>query len=108
MPPTVSDAGAGCPAEDVPWPGAWQSLRAGSEVRELRPWLYRIAHNQALNALRAAGAALPDVPGLPPRSTEIEVERREELRATLDGIEALPDRQRAALLAVAVADRPHA
>ena len=87
---------------------AWQSLRAGSEVRELRPWLYRIAHNQALNALRAAGAALPDVPGLPPRSTEIEVERREELRATLDGIEALPDRQRAALLAVAVADRPHA
>jgi RNA polymerase sigma factor (sigma-70 family) len=87
---------------------AWQALRAGTDVRDLRPWLYRIAHNQALNALRAAGSALPEVPGLAATSTELEVERREELRATLDGIEALPDRQRAALLAVAVADRPHA
>ena len=40
---------------------AWQALRAGTEVRDLRPWLYRIAHNQALNTLRAAGAALPAV-----------------------------------------------
>jgi RNA polymerase sigma factor (sigma-70 family) len=87
---------------------AWQALRAGTDVRDLRPWLYRIAHNQALNALRAAGSALPAVPGLAATSTELEVERREQLRATLDGIEALPDRQRAALLAVAVADRPHA
>jgi RNA polymerase sigma factor (sigma-70 family) len=88
---------------------AWQALRVGTDVRDLRPWLYRIAHNQAVNALRAAGAALPDAPDVPlVASPEIEVERREELRATLDGIEALPDRQRAALLAVAVADRPHA
>src|SRR5919204_1036561 len=41
---------------------AWQSLRAGSEVRELRPWLYRIAHNQAVNALRAAGPAESELP----------------------------------------------
>src|SRR5512132_416077 len=89
---------------------AWQALRAGTEVRDLRPWLYRIAHNQALNALRAAGSALPETPGVLAVSTEveIEVERREELRLTLDGIGALPDRQRAALLAVAVADRSHA
>jgi RNA polymerase sigma factor (sigma-70 family) len=87
---------------------AWQSLRAGTDVRELRPWLFRIAHNQALNALRAAGSALDDMPGIAASSTEAEVERREELRATLHGIGALPDRQRAALVAVAVADRPHA
>jgi RNA polymerase sigma factor (sigma-70 family) len=88
---------------------AWQSLRAGTEVRELRPWLYRIAHNQALNTLRAAGAALPAVAAeLPAISLEAEVERREELRAALHGIQALPDRQRAALVAIAVADRPHA
>jgi RNA polymerase sigma factor (sigma-70 family) len=89
---------------------AWQALRAGTEVRDLRPWLYRIAHNQALNALRAAGSALPETPGVLAVSTEVEVEveRREELRETLDGIGALPDRQRAALLAVAVADRSHA
>jgi RNA polymerase sigma factor (sigma-70 family) len=88
---------------------AWQALRAGTEVRELRPWLYRIAHNQALNTLRAAGSALPAVAAeLPATSLEAEVERREELRAALHGIEALPDRQRAALVAIAVADRPHA
>jgi RNA polymerase sigma factor (sigma-70 family) len=88
---------------------AWQALRAGTDVRELRPWLYRIAHNQALNTLRAAGSALPAVAAeLPAISLEAEVERREELRAALHGIEALPDRQRAALVAIAVADRPHA
>jgi RNA polymerase sigma factor (sigma-70 family) len=88
---------------------AWQALRAGTDVRELRPWLYRIAHNQALNTLRAAGSALPAVTAeLPAISLEAEVERREELREALHGIEALPDRQRAALVAIAVADRPHA
>jgi RNA polymerase sigma factor (sigma-70 family) len=88
---------------------AWQALRAGTDVRELRPWLYRIAHNQALNTLRAAGSALPPLSAeLPALSLESEVERREELRAALHGIEALPDRQRAALVAIAVADRPHA
>ncbi len=88
---------------------AWQALRAGTDVRDLRPWLYRIAHNQALNTLRAAGAALPAATAeLPAVSLEAEVERREELRAALHGIEALPDRQRAALVAIAVADRPHA
>jgi RNA polymerase sigma factor (sigma-70 family) len=88
---------------------AWQALRAGTDVRELRPWLYRIAHNQALNTLRAAGSALPAVTAdLPAISLEAEVERREELREALHGIEALPDRQRAALVAIAAADRPHA
>jgi RNA polymerase sigma factor (sigma-70 family) len=88
---------------------AWQALRMGTEVRDLRPWLYRIAHNQALNTLRAAGSALPAATeDRPAVSLETQVERREELRETLHGIQALPQRQRAALIAVAVADRPHA
>jgi RNA polymerase sigma factor (sigma-70 family) len=98
-------------AEDVlqaTFVSAWQALRSGTPVRDLRPWLYRIAHNQALNALRVAGSGLPATPGVLAVSTEVEVERREELRATLDGIGSLPDRQRAALFAVAVADRSHA
>ena len=70
---------------------AWQALGAGTEVRDLRPWLYRIAHNQALNTLRAAGAALPAATeDFPAVSLEAHVERREELRETLDGIQALP------------------
>src|SRR5918912_3519376 len=34
---------------------AWSALRRGDEVRELRPWLYRIVHNTALNQLRVSG-----------------------------------------------------
>src|SRR4051794_21233435 len=56
---------------------AWQALRAGTEVRDLRPWLYRIAHNQALNTLRAAGSALPAVAAeLPAVSPQARGERR--------------------------------
>ena len=34
---------------------AWTALRRGDEVRELRPWLHRIAHNTSLNLLRQSG-----------------------------------------------------
>ena len=34
---------------------AWRGLRRGDEVRELRPWLHRIAHNTSLNLLRQSG-----------------------------------------------------
>jgi RNA polymerase sigma factor (sigma-70 family) len=92
---------------------AWQALGSGTEVRELRPWLYRIAHNQAVNALRAAGPAESELPQTiaAPQATaapDVAAERSETLRSTLRGIGELPDRQRAALVAVAVDDRPHA
>jgi RNA polymerase sigma factor (sigma-70 family) len=92
---------------------AWQALAAGTEVRDLRPWLYRIAHNQAVNALRAAGptqSELPDALVAPhcASAPDVAAERGEELRSALRGITALPDRQRAALMGVAVDDRPHA
>jgi RNA polymerase sigma factor (sigma-70 family) len=102
-------------AEDVvqaTFLNAWRALQAGTEVRELRPWLYRIGHNQAINALKRAGAALEPLPegatmalvGVGPQE---EFERREETRHALEGVAALPDRQRAALLAVAVEGRAH-
>jgi RNA polymerase sigma factor (sigma-70 family) len=92
---------------------AWQALGSGTDVRELRPWLYRIAHNQAVNALRAAGPAeseLPQTMAAPQAvaAPDLAAERSETLRSTLRGIGDLPDRQRAALVAVAVDDRPHA
>jgi RNA polymerase sigma factor (sigma-70 family) len=92
---------------------AWQALTAGSEVRELRPWLYRIAHNQAVNALRAAGPAESELPHtmaapLAMAAPDVAAERSETLRSTFRGIGELPDRQRAALVAVAVDDRAHA
>jgi RNA polymerase sigma factor (sigma-70 family) len=92
---------------------AWQALGSGTDVRELRPWLYRIAHNQAVNALRAAGPAeseLPQTMAAPQAvaAPDLAAERSETLRSTFRGIGDLPDRQRAALVAVAVDDRPHA
>jgi RNA polymerase sigma factor (sigma-70 family) len=92
---------------------AWQALGSGTEVRDLRPWLYRIAHNQAVNALRAAGpgeSELPETMAAPQAvaAPDLAAERSETLRSTLRGIGELPDRQRAALVAVAVDDRPPA
>src|SRR4051794_11945090 len=86
---------------------AWRGLRRGDEVRELRPWLYRIVHNTALNQLRVSGydyAELDDSL----RTTaapEEEIERRTVVRQTLTGLAALPERQREALLQIAVEGR---
>src|SRR5919112_1593356 len=52
-------------AEDVvqaTFINAWSSLRTGTEVRDLRPWLYRIAHNAAINALKKVGEVMEEVP----------------------------------------------
>jgi RNA polymerase sigma factor (sigma-70 family) len=82
----------------------WAALQRGDDVRHLSGWLHRIVHNAALNALRGerddyaelrewldAGSA-PDE----------QLERRELLRETLANLAALPERQREALLRVAI------
>ena len=88
---------------------AWLALRAGAQVRELGAWLSAIARNAGVDTLRAARLdhdVLPETlagdgdPG-------DELERRRALRATLAGLAALPERQRAALVAVALDDRDH-
>src|SRR4051812_32365513 len=100
-------------AEDVvqaTFINAWSSLRTGTEVRDLRPWLYRIAHNAAINALKKVGEAMEEVPeSIGGFATEpaAELERRDEMHRALTSIAALPSRQRAALLAVAVDGRAH-
>src|ERR687884_97085 len=40
---------------------AWNGLRRGDDVQDLRPWLYRIARNTALNQLRVAGYDLDEL-----------------------------------------------
>ena len=82
-------------------------------MRDLRPWLYRIAHNQAVNALSRAeprvaadADATAELVATAP-GPEAEAEQRDTLQRALTAIAGLPDRQRAALVAVAVEDRPH-
>jgi RNA polymerase sigma factor (sigma-70 family) len=86
---------------------AWRGLERGDEVRELRSWLYRIAHNTALNQLRISGYDFDELQESlrPGDAADEELERRAVVRQTLAGLAALPERQRDALLAIAVEGR---
>ncbi|UTI62388.1 sigma-70 family RNA polymerase sigma factor [Paraconexibacter antarcticus] len=89
---------------------AWTALAGGTEVRAVVPWLHRIARNAASTALARPGydhAELEEALHLTPGPEE-DLERRDVVRRTLRGVAALPERQREALLAVAVEGRPHA
>src|SRR4051812_5043983 len=86
---------------------AWRGLERGDDVRELRPWLHRIAHNTSLNLLRQSGYDYEELQESLriADAAEDELERRAVVRQTLQGLAALPDRQRDALLAIAVEGR---
>jgi RNA polymerase sigma factor (sigma-70 family) len=78
---------------------ALQALRAGTEVRELRPWLYRIATNVALAEVGKRGwdyDQLPEDEGGAPAGDQLE--QRRQAREALGAVAALPDRQRTALI----------
>src|SRR5690349_18095850 len=76
------------------------ALRGTEQEIELRPWLYRIVRNTALNDLRDRapdGAELSEtLPG--GRSAAAEAEAREEIRELMGRLQALPEPQRAALV----------
>jgi RNA polymerase sigma factor (sigma-70 family) len=86
---------------------AWSALRRGDDVRELRPWLYRIVHNTALNSLRASGYEYEQLhDALQGTGGPAELaENSALLRQTLAGLAALPERQREALMRIAVEGR---
>src|SRR4051812_29676133 len=86
---------------------AWKGLERGDDVQELRPWLYRIARNTALNQLRMAGYDLEELVETlsATHDPEEEVLRRAVVRQTLAAVAALPERQREALLRTAVEGR---
>jgi RNA polymerase sigma factor (sigma-70 family) len=76
------------------------ALRGTEAEIELRPWLYRIVRNTALNDLRDRGPVAEELPeGMPGgRSVAAEAESRQELRDLMDRLQALPEPQRAALV----------
>ncbi|HYM54520.1 MAG TPA: RNA polymerase sigma factor [Solirubrobacteraceae bacterium] len=90
---------------------AWLALEGGAEVRELRPWLYRIVHNTAVNAMRSVPAdhgQLLDAAGVgASAAAESVLERRIAVRDTLTDVAALPQLQREAILLSAVDGRTH-
>jgi RNA polymerase sigma factor (sigma-70 family) len=80
---------------------ALEALRGGDAEIELRPWLYRIVRNTALNDLRdrpPAAAELAEDLVAGTRSAAAEAEERAEVAELIDRLRALPENQRAALL----------
>ena len=79
---------------------AWCALQNGTEVRALRPWLYRIAATTVLETARARGYDYDELKRSLSASAEPEAELEQQaiIRRTLAGLAALPDAQREALL----------
>jgi RNA polymerase sigma factor (sigma-70 family) len=90
---------------------AWIALSHGTEVRELRPWLYRIAHNTALNSLRTHGAETQDLrqdeTQLQARADSDELETALAAREALAGMAALPPMQREVMFRTALGGHSH-
>jgi RNA polymerase sigma factor (sigma-70 family) len=79
---------------------AYGAMRKNDSELNLRPWLYRIAHNTALNALRDRGLRHEEL------SEELDgverpdqvLERAEGLQAVVSAVQELPERQRDAIV----------
>jgi len=100
-------AGTGYDAEDVVQDSfirALAGLRATDADMNLRPWLYMIVRNRAMDDLRRparVAAELDDVAHLRPvedADPAVRVVERERFRSVVEGIGRLPERQRMALV----------
>lgn len=95
---------------------AWMALRRQTEVRDLRAWLYRVAHNAAVNSMRgeqlAQGSDAQLAEGVhahacAPSAQPTCIEDAIALREAFAGIAALPDMQREVVLRTALAGESH-
>jgi RNA polymerase sigma factor (sigma-70 family) len=99
-------------AEDVvqhSFTKAWLALSGGQRVNDLRPWLYRIAHNNALNSRRGtreASAPLTELSEAHAAGGQT-IESSMQAREALGHVAALPDMQRDAVVLTALQGRSH-
>jgi RNA polymerase sigma factor (sigma-70 family) len=82
--------------------------RRGKREIALKPWLYAIARNRCLSALRSRREQIAFDFDIPTEGLTEEVERRAELRDLLRDLRELPDDQRAALLLSQAGNLSHA
>jgi RNA polymerase sigma factor (sigma-70 family) len=85
------------------------ALRSGQRDAPLRPWLYRIAHNESISLLRRRPATdeLGDAVACTSLSPEEDVAQRERLATLVADLQELPERQRAALVMRELAGLAH-
>jgi len=79
---------------------AFEALERGDEVRELRPWMFRIAHNAALDYLRARKREADHLDGAAalPEAAAVETPSPAEMVEGLRPFLALPARQRSTVI----------
>ncbi|MEA2254609.1 MAG: hypothetical protein QOG35_654 [Solirubrobacteraceae bacterium] len=79
---------------------ALRGLEGESREIALRPWLFRIAHNESLSLLRQRRphGSMDGVDVASPRGLEAEALASERMRELVEDVQALPDRQRSALV----------
>ncbi|TMK38378.1 MAG: RNA polymerase sigma factor [Actinobacteria bacterium] len=90
---------------------AWTALRRGAQIREWKPWIYRLAHNSAVDALRAEAMILEELPeeitdrapaAMSASAADGGLSARLVATEALATLAALPDGQREALVRTAV------
>jgi RNA polymerase sigma factor (sigma-70 family) len=90
---------------------AYRALRHGAGDIDLRPWLYTIARNRCLSALRAQRAQVcvgPIAAGAGPfEGMPAQIQQRADLRDLVEDLQRLPDDQRAALVLFELGDESH-
>jgi RNA polymerase sigma factor (sigma-70 family) len=76
------------------------ALRSGERDLAVRPWLFRIVHNEAVTVLRRRRPTVALAEDLEPAGLAVEdaLAGRERLAALVADLQALPERQRSALL----------
>ena len=76
------------------------ALRGGAEPRHLKAWLYRIAHNEAIDLVRRrrGSAQLDEAETVVDQRQAGSLESRAELRELISDLTELPERQRGALV----------
>ena len=98
-------------AEDVvqeSFMSSWDAMRRSTEEIRLKPWLYTIVRNRALNARRDARAHTPlsdEIDGV--REPAEIVLTNEELARVVSAVGALPEAQRQALVRSAIEGHTH-
>jgi RNA polymerase sigma factor (sigma-70 family) len=87
---------------------SWDALRSSTEEIRLKPWLYTIVRNRALNARRDARPHAPLSDELDGVREPAEIAlTNEELARVVGAVSALPDPQREALVRSAVEGHTH-
>jgi RNA polymerase sigma factor (sigma-70 family) len=91
---------------------AWLALAGGTQVRDLRSWLYRIVHNRALNTMRGASEEYLNgddalAATATPAVVSSDLDRRMAVRDALTEMAALPRMQREAIFLTAMDGQTH-